>query len=446
MKTFKFGGIHPNENKLTSGQAIEVMPTAKLLAVPLIQHIGKPASLIVKVGDEVKKGQCIAEADGFVSAAIHAPTSGKIKKIDKHPHSCSKFVNTVFIESDGKEEWAEGLNTKEIDFKELSLEEKLKKIKDAGIVGMGGAGFPTHVKLSPPKDKKIDILILNGAECEPYLTADHRLMLEKPDEILKGLSIIASFFPEDLKVYIGIENNKPDAIKLMTEKAAPLGFEVITLKPRYPQGGEKQLINAITGRTVGNGQLPFDVGCMVNNIATAFAIYEAVCKNKPLIERVLTVSGQAIKNKKNILAPIGTMFSDIVNYCGGIASGKMNLLISGGPMMGKAQYSFDVPVVKTTSGILFIDELKLAEKKERPCLRCGHCEAVCPIKLKPWLLANLAKTEVEKTPEYGLSQCMECGCCAFVCPAKIDLVHWIKYAKIMNANLKEIAKCKLQAS
>ncbi|MEA3306241.1 MAG: electron transport complex subunit RsxC [Elusimicrobiota bacterium] len=445
MKTFKFGGIHPKENKLTSAFSIEIMPMSKLLAIPMAQHIGKPAALNVKVGDEVKKGQCIADAAGFISANVHAPTSGKIKKIDQHPHSCGKFTKTVFIEPDGREEWIEGLNTEEVDFKKFSLEEKLKRVKDAGIVGMGGAGFPAHVKLMPPKDKKIDTLILNGAECEPYLTADHRLMLEKPDEILKGLEIIASFFPKDLKVYIGIENNKKDAIKLMKEKAAPLGFEVVVLKPRYPQGGEKQLINAITGRTVGNGQLPFDVGCMVNNIATAFAIYEAVCKNKPLVERVFTVSGMAIRNKKNIKAPIGTMFSDIVDYCGGIENGKMNLLISGGPMMGKAQYSFDVPVIKTTSGILFIDEMKLEEKKERPCLRCGRCETVCPINLKPILLANLAQTDFEQTQEYGLSQCMECGSCAFVCPSKRDLVHWIKYAKVMNLNLKEMEKCKTQA-
>ncbi|MCG2725546.1 MAG: electron transport complex subunit RsxC [Elusimicrobia bacterium] len=444
MKTFKCGGIHPDENKFTRHLSIETMPMPKLLAVPLIQHIGKPAALIVKLGEQVKKGQCIANADGFISASIHSPTSGKIKKIENHPHSGGKFVKTVFIESDGREEWAEGLNTDEIDFKKLSLEEKLKRIKDAGIVGMGGAGFPTHVKLSPPKDKKIDTLILNGAECEPYLTADHRLMLEKTDEILKGLSIIASFFPDGLKIYIGIENNKPDAIKLMNEKASPLGFEVVVLKPLYPQGGEKQLINAITKRTVGNGQLPFDVGCMVNNVATAYAVYEAVCKNKPLIERVLTVSGMAIKNKKNIKAPIGTMFSDIVDYCGGIASRTMNLLISGGPMMGKAQYSFDVPVIKTTSGILFIDEIKLAEKKERPCLRCGRCEEACSVNLKPWLLSNLAQKDVERTLEYGLNQCMECGSCAFVCPSKRDLVHWIKYAKVMNANIKAIGATERQ--
>ena len=231
MKTFKCGGIHPIENKFTRHLSIETLPMPKLLAVPLIQHIGKPAALIVKPGDLVKKGQCIANADGFISASIHSPTSGKIKKIEQHPHSGGKFAKTVFIESDDKEEWAEGLNTAEINFKELSSEEKLKRIKDAGIVGMGGAGFPTHVKMSPPKDKKIDTLILNGAECEPYLTADHRLMVEKSDEILKGLSIIASFFSGDLKTYIGIENNKPDAIKLMKEKAAPLGFEVVALKP-----------------------------------------------------------------------------------------------------------------------------------------------------------------------------------------------------------------------
>ena len=439
MKTFRSGGIHPEENKFTSGSPIEEMPVPALLAVPLLQHIGKPAKALVAVNDEVKKGQCIGEADGFVSARIHAPTSGKVKKIEKHPHPGGQFAQTIFIEPDGKDEWLEGLNTPEEDFNVLPAEEKLLRIKNAGIVGMGGAGFPAHVKFSPPKDKKIDTLILNGAECEPYLTADHRLLLENTDEVLKGLAIISSFF-KGAGVVMGIEENKPDAIALMTEKAAPYGFQVVTLKARYPQGGEKQLINAVTGRSVGNGQLPFDVGCMVSNVATAAAVYGAVCRTRPLIDRVLTVSGNAIKKRKNVRARIGTMFSDLVTHCGGLGLKRTNLLISGGPMMGKAQYSFEVPVTKTTSGVLFIKEDRIAAAKERPCLRCGRCEEVCAAGLKPWVLGNLSqKGETEKTAEYGLSQCMECGSCSYVCPSKRDLVHWIKYAKTINADIKKRA-------
>lgn len=439
MKTFRSGGIHPDDNKFTRDFPIEEMPLPALLAVPLSQHIGKPAKAVVAVNDEVKKGQCIGEADGMVSAAVHAPTSGKIKKIEKHPHSGGQFHQTVFIEPDGKDEWLEGLNTEEADFKGLSAEEKLLRIRSAGVVGMGGAGFPSHVKFSPPKDKKIDTLILNGAECEPYLTADHRLMLENADEVMKGLAIISSFF-SGARVVIGIEENKPDAIEMMAAKAAPYGFEVVPLKARYPQGGEKQLINALTGRTVGNRQLPFDVGCMVNNVATAAAVYDAVCRNRPLIDRVLTVSGNAITNKKNIRARVGTMFSDIVTHCGGLSVKDTNLLVSGGPMMGKSQYSFEVPVIKTTSGILFIKEDRIARTKERPCIRCGRCEEVCAADLKPWVLGNLSqKGDTEKTDEYGLAQCMECGSCSYICPSKRDLVHWIKYAKSINADIKKRA-------
>lgn len=438
MRTFGFGGIHPRENKLTSGDPIEEMPVPSLLLIPLSQHIGKPAKAAVKPGDEVKKGQCIGEADGMVSANVHASTSGKITRIEKHPHPGGQFVETVFMEPDGKDEWLEGLNTPDEDPDRISAEEKLKRIRSAGIVGMGGAGFPSYVKFSPPKDKKIDTLILNGAECEPYLTADHRMMLENSAEVMKGLAIISTFF-KDAKVIIGIEENKPDAIRLLTELAAPYGFRVEALKARYPQGGEKQLINAVTGRTVGEGKLPFDVGCMVSNVATAVAVYDAVCRNRPLIGRVLTVSGNAIRNRKNLRVRIGTRFSDLVEYCGGLSAKKTNLLIAGGPMMGKSQYTFDVPVIKTTSGVLFIKEGRISSTKERPCIRCGRCEDVCPGAMKPWLMGNLAQEDTEKAAGAGLPQCMECGSCSYICPSKRDLVHWIKYAKSVNANLKKRA-------
>ena len=432
MKTFKFGGIHPPENKLTEEKAIEVMPIPKDLAVSLAQHLGKPAKPIVKAAQKVKKGEIIGEADGFISAHVHAPTSGKIKSIKSHPHPSGQYAPTVFMESDGQDEWLEGLNVEEPDWKSLSKETIVERIKKAGIVGMGGAGFPTNVKLSPPKDKTVDTIILNGAECEPFLTSDHRLMLEEPEGIIEGLKIICSVFDNKVQACIGIEENKKDAIDKLKKIVEGTDIKIISLETKYPQGAEKQLINAITGRELLEGELPFDKGCIVHNVATAFAIYEAVCKNKPLIERILTISGIEIDKRKNLKAVVGTKFCDIMDYWDETISGKVNQVITGGPMMGKAQYTFDTPVTKTSSGLLFINNQQLETSQERTCIRCGKCVDACPQELQPWLFANLAQQkDFDELNEFGLFNCTECGSCTYVCPSKREIVHWIKYAKVL---------------
>ncbi|MCG8341726.1 MAG: electron transport complex subunit RsxC [Chlorobiales bacterium] len=434
MKTFKTGGIHPPESKFTENIPIEEMPVPAELAISLNQHLGKPAKPLVKVGSEVKKGELIGAADGFISANVHASTSGKVKAVKPYPHPSGQYAMTVFITADGNDEWAEGLNTDPADWHGFSKEEIIGKINDAGIVGMGGAGFPTNVKLSPPPDKQIDTIILNGAECEPFLTADHRLMLESPEEVVEGLEIIASLFGGHAKAYIGIESNKKDAIETISRIASPKGIEVISLKTKYPQGAEKQLINAITGRTIEQGELPFDKGCLVQNIGTAVAIYEAVCKNRPLIDRIVTVSGLEIGQPKNIRAVIGTSFRDIARFCGDLKE-RTNQIISGGPMMGKALFTLDVPIVKTTSGILFINNTGIEKAHERTCIRCGKCVDVCPQGLAPWLLANVAQIrDFDEIQLLGLANCTECGSCTYVCPSKRELVHWIKYAKALVNN------------
>lgn len=437
MKTFKTGGIHPPEQKLTSGKAVEVMPPPPELAVSMSQHLGKPAKPVVKVGDEVGKGQLIGAADGFISANVHAPTSGKIRAVKPHPHPGGQYSMTVFITPDGLDKWQEGLNTPEIDWKKLSKEEILRRITDAGVVGMGGAGFPSGVKLSPPKDKNIDTVILNGAECEPFLTADHRVMVEEPEAIVKGLEIITHLFQGKARAVIGIESNKPDAVAALKKHAEPKGIEIVTLETKYPQGAEKQLIDAITGRTVNEGELPFDKGCLVHNIGTAVAIYDAVCGNRPLIERVVTVSGMEIRTARNIRVLIGTKFSEIAAFCGSMTE-KTNQVITGGPMMGKAQFSLDVPVTKTTSGILFINNSGLEKSGEKTCIRCSRCISACPQNLQPWLLANTAQLrDFESIELYGMANCTECGSCSYVCPSKRELVHWIRFAKTLAGKRKQ---------
>lgn len=437
MKTFSVGGIHPPEYKLTASKAIETMPVPAEVAVSMAQHLGKPAKPLVKVGDEVRKGQLIGEADGFISANVHASTSGKVKAVKNLPHPGGNYSMTVVITTDQKDEWMEGCNTPAEEWKALSREEILKRIKDAGIVGMGGAGFPTSVKLSPPKDKTIDTIILNGAECEPFLTADHRLMLESAEGIVQGLEIITSLFDGKAKPYIGIESNKPDAVKTLENASKGRGIEIVTLETKYPQGAEKQLINAITGRTIEEGQLPFDKGCLVQNVGTALAVYEAVCMHKPLVERIVTVSGMEVKSAKNIKAVIGTRFSDIAAFAGSMTE-KTNQVITGGPMMGRSQFTLDVPVTKTSSGILFINNAMLASSRERTCIRCGKCISGCPQSLEPWLLATEAEfRRLDEAEVYGLANCTECGSCSYQCPSGRELVHWIKYAKALSNNRRQ---------
>ena len=423
------GGVHPSYNKITRKNKIEVAPLPKKVILPLQQHTGATCEAIVKADDYVKVGQKIAESKAFVSAPIHASISGKVLGIAKAAHPILGECNAIIIESNGKIEWDGSVKQRE-NADNLSKDELKNIIKEAGIVGLGGAAFPTHVKLSPLPNKPIDTVILNGAECEPYLTCDHALMLEETEKIIKGFQIIIKTLePKDC--YIGIEDNKENAIALFEEKLLNMGLKdkikVIRLKTIYPQGAEKNLIYSITKRKVPNsGGLPMDVGCIVQNVQTAEAIYDAVYEGKPLIERVVTVTG-AVKEPKNLLVKIGTPVKDLIEYCKGY-EGSVAKIISGGPMMGIAQYTDEIPIIKGSSGILVQKEEIIEEEKD--CIRCGRCVDVCPMILMPTMIAHYAKKDdIDKCEEYFALDCYECGCCSYVCPSKIPLVHWIKYAK-----------------
>ncbi len=422
--TFK-GGVHPDDRKnLSSGQAIEIMPPPKIAYIPVQQHIGAPATILVKPGDEVKKGQLIAQASGVVSANIHSSINGIVKKIENLNTPIGRKSQTIIIERNDESE---------TDFDEQHIENLdkkyiIEKIKEAGIVGLGGATFPTHVKLSPPPGKSIDTLIINGAECEPYLTCDYRIMIEKTEDFLKGVMLLKTALEVD-NVYIGIEKNKPDAIHKLTEATANLPIKVIGLEVKYPQGAEKQLIYAILKKEVPSGGLPLDVGVVVQNVGTAYAIYEAIYKNKNLYERVLTVSGEGIKNPKNLLVRIGTPIAEVIEYCGGLKDDTIKV-INGGPMMGIAIFDLNVPVIKGTSGILALTKEQTAIYEEHNCISCGRCVDVCPMNLVPtMIMKNIKKDFTEETEKYGAMDCIECGSCAYVCPAKINLVHYIRLAK-----------------
>lgn len=420
-------GVHPPEHKITKEAEIKQAELPKKVVIPLSQHIGKPCKPLVNVGDEVKIGQKIAESDAFCSAPIHASISGKVIEIGKKPHPCAGEGTAIVIESNGKMIWDDSVKARE-NVDSISSKELIEIVKQAGIVGMGGAMFPTHVKFCPPEGKKIDTIILNGAECEPMLTCDHRLMLKHPDEIIKGLKLIMKMAGAE-EAIIGIEGNKPDAIKILTEKTAKEpAIKVVGLKTKYPQGAEKMLIYALTQRKVPCGGLPLDIGVIVNNVGTAKAIHDAVYQMKPLIERVVTVTGD-VKKPQNMLVKVGTSFSDLIKQCDGF-DGEPAKIINGGPMMGIAQATDEVPVLKGTSGILIQNKKTLVEEEERVCIRCGKCIESCPMEIMPTTITDYAKHDrIDDAEENNAMDCIECGCCAYECPSKIPLVHWIKYAK-----------------
>ena len=430
LKTFNLGGVHPPENKLSKDKAIEVLPVPTSVFIPVAQHIGAPATPVVKRGDEVKVGQVIAKSSSFVSTNIHSSVSGKVKKVDFSADSSGYPKEGIFIDVEG-DEWLDGIDRSTDLVKEISYNgpEIIQKIQDAGIVGLGGATFPTHVKLVPPKGMKADVLLINGVECEPYLTSDHRLMLEKADEILVGTRLLMKALNVE-KAVIGIENNKPDAIKLIGEKCKEYeGLSVVALKVQYPQGGEKQLINAVTGKEVPSGALPIAVGTVVSNVGTAYAVYEAIQKNKPLIERVVTVTGKGVTKPSNFLVRVGTATSELVEAAGGLPedTGKV---ISGGPMMGRAISSLDVPVTKGTSGILLIREQEATREEAMTCIRCSRCTTVCPMGLEPYLLKKLGEKQIfDRAEKERIMDCIECGSCSYTCPSNLPLLDYIRYGK-----------------
>lgn len=430
LKTFPTGGVHPPENKLTAGIPIEYLPVPGNVVIPLSQHIGAPANPVVAKGDTVKTGQLIAEGKGFVSANVHSSVSGKVSKIETAADSSGLKQNAVFIDVEG-DEWLDTIDrsTNIVRDIRLSPEDIVKKCFESGIVGMGGATFPSHIKLNIPSGKKCDVLIINGVECEPYLTSDHRLMLEKGEEILVGISILMKALKVE-KAMIGIENNKPDAIARMTSLASSFkGITVHPLKVKYPQGAEKQLIKALINREVPSGRLPVDVGAVVHNAGTAFAVYEAVQKNKPLIERVVTVTGKSVSKPGNYMVRIGTPLSRVLEAVGGIPDGT-GKIINGGPMMGKAVSNTDAPVVKGMSGIILVPAAEAVRKAVNPCIRCARCVSVCPIHLEPYLLMTLSERSMfERAEKERITDCMECGSCSFTCPAGRPLLDYIRLGK-----------------
>ncbi|TDT61131.1 electron transport complex subunit RsxC [Fonticella tunisiensis] len=426
--TFK-RGVHPPHGKhLTENNKIEYLLPKGLLVFPMVQHIGAPCEPLVKKGERVLLGQKIGEGKGFVTAPIHSSVSGLVKDIAPMPHPNGSKVLSIIVENDGLYEKHESLVPKQ-DYRSLSKEELLKIIQEAGVVGMGGATFPTHVKLSPPPDKKIDTIIINGAECEPYLTSDYRVMLEETQRVVDGLKIILHMFP-GAKGYIGIEDNKPAAIEAVKRAVKDeANIEVKVLKTKYPQGGEKQLIYAITRRQVPSGKLPADVGCIVQNIETAVAIERAVLRGRPVMRRIVTVTGGAINNPKNFNVRIGTTYRELIEAAGGFKEEPIKI-ISGGPMMGIAIHTLDVPVTKGTSAILCLTREEAVLPEEMNCIRCGKCIQACPMNLLPTMLNSLAlKGDYEAFEKYHGLDCIECGSCSFVCPSKRHLVQSIRTAK-----------------
>ncbi|MCP4395504.1 MAG: electron transport complex subunit RsxC [Alphaproteobacteria bacterium] len=437
LKTFKTGGIHPEDSKLSKDAAIAVLPIPTEVFIPVSQHIGKTADICVKKGDEVKVGTRIANADGFVSANIHSSLSGKVKKIDELMTASGYKSSVIIIEADenGGNTFENGIvNDDKLDEDIKLLPDEIKqRILDAGIVGLGGAAFPTHIKLAVLNGKSAELLIINGVECEPYLTSDYRIMMEKTAEILVGAKILMTALGVT-KCVVGVENNKPIAIKLLNDALNSLNhkYEQISieaLKVQYPQGGEKQLIQAVTGKEVPSGGLPIDVGCVVSNVSTAFAVYEAVQKNKPLVERTVTITGDSVKQPSNFLVRIGTPVSKLIDAAGGLPD-NIGKIINGGPMMGKTLSSEDVPVVKGMGGITLMPEDKSHRVEEHPCIRCGKCAEACPVNLAPYYLSEMVKQKRnDEARKHNLMDCIECGCCQYTCPSGIPLLDNIRAGK-----------------
>lgn len=430
MKTFPNGGVHPPENKLTAGCPIQYLAVPESVAIPVSQHLGAPASIIVKKGDTVKTGQLIAESKGFVSSNIHSSVSGKVNKIDSIIDTTGYKQTAVFIDVAG-DEWVDTIDRSEEIITDIKLTsaEIIKRCLDSGIVGLGGATFPSHVKMSIPAGKKCDVLIINGVECEPYLTSDHRLMLERGEEILIGVSILMKAL-KVTRALIGIENNKPDAIDHITKLVSDYqGITVYPLKVKYPQGAEKQLIKALIDREVPSGRLPLDVNCVVHNVGTAYAVYSAVQKNKPLFERVVTITGKSLSKPGNYVVRIGTPVRRLIEAAGGMPedTGK---IVSGGPMMGKSLINTEVPIVKGTSGIILFPISESERMEKNPCIRCAKCVSVCPINLEPFLLMSLSeKGLLERAERERITDCMECGSCSYICPAGRPLLDYIRLGK-----------------
>ena len=441
LKTFNHG-IHPSYNKeLTAAKKIEKAVLPEKVIIPLQQHIGAPCKPLVKKGDVVTEGQKIGETTAsFVTAPVHSSISGKVKDIEKLPYPAGGKVLSVIIEGDGTaREWGNppsppfykgGLGGIGLELESLTAEVLKNIIKEMGIVGMGGAAFPTHVKLSPPREKKIDAFILNGCECEPYLTSDHRLMVEEPEKVFWGMKAMMKAIGVE-NGFIGIEENKPDAIEALERVARGAGIKVVALETKYPQGAEKMLIKAILDRKVPVGKLPMDVGVVVNNVGTALAVYEAIKYDKPLIDRVVTVSGNGVKEPKNLLVRIGTSFEDVLNQCGGITTDGEREVLNGGPMMGIAQTTLDVPVIKGTSGITVLAGKEIKPNTYQPCIRCASCVEVCPVNLMPYKIGDQARLyRLDEFKAWGGLVCIECGCCSYTCPSKRPLLHWIRVGKV----------------